>query len=67
VSSYEDIVGNTKFIPLLDDNTIKEASKVKKVVFCTGQVWLDVNERREKLGIHNEVAIIRVEQLAPLD
>jgi len=67
VSTHEEITGETKFQPILDDKSISQPAKVKKVVFCTGQVWLDVNERREKLGIKDEIAIIRVEQLAPLD
>lgn len=52
---------------MLDDKFIKDASKVKKLVFCTGQVWIDIHERREALSVQDEVAIVRLEQLAPLD
>lgn len=67
VSNKDEIIGNTKFQPILDDKFITDSSKVKKLVFCTGQVWIDIHERRESLGVADEVAIVRVEQLAPLD
>ena len=38
--------------------------KVERVLFCTGKVYYDLLERREKLG-RNDVAILRLEQLYP--
>jgi len=38
--------------------------KVKRVIFCSGQVYYDLNEARTKEN-RNDIAIVRVEQLAP--
>jgi 2-oxoglutarate dehydrogenase E1 component len=38
--------------------------KVKRVVLCSGKVYYDLFEEREKRGI-KDVAIIRIEQLFP--
>ena len=38
--------------------------KIRRVVFCSGQVYYDLEAERTKRGA-NDVAIIRVEQLAP--
>jgi len=39
-------------------------SQVRKVVYCSGQVYYNLEAKREKEG-HNDVAIVRVEQIAP--
>jgi len=52
---------------VLDDKFITDNKKVKKLVFCTGQVWIDIHEQRTKRELADEVAIVRLEQLAPLD
>ena len=41
-----------------------DASKVDRVVFCSGKVYFELLERRRKEGQDN-VALIRVEQLYP--
>ena len=38
--------------------------KIRRVVFCSGQVYYDLVQEREKRGI-NDIAIMRVEQLSP--
>lgn len=40
---------------------------VKRVVMCSGKVWYDLHAEREKRGLDKagEVALVRVEQLAP--
>lgn len=38
--------------------------KVRRVVLCSGQVYYDLEARRERDG-HNDVAILRVESLCP--
>ncbi|BDA47181.1 2-oxoglutarate dehydrogenase, mitochondrial [Coccomyxa sp. Obi] len=37
----------------------------KRLVFCSGKVYYELAAGREKAGTQNEVAIVRVEQLAP--
>ncbi|MCB1386104.1 MAG: 2-oxoglutarate dehydrogenase E1 component [Nitratireductor sp.] len=48
------------------DEVIKLASdsKIRRVVLCTGKVYYDLYEEREKRGV-NDVYLLRVEQLYP--
>ena len=67
VSSLEDMGPGTEFIRVLDetDPEIKEnASEVKTLVFCTGQIYYELLAEREKLG-RTDVALVRLEQIAP--
>lgn len=64
VSPIESLA-NGKFEELYDDVSIKDASKVEKVVFCSGKLYYDLDEERQK-NPNDKVAIIRVEQLYPL-
>jgi 2-oxoglutarate dehydrogenase E1 component len=41
-----------------------QPDKIKKVIFCAGQVYYDLDNARTKEKI-NDVALIRVEQLCP--
>ena len=43
---------------------LKEDNKIKRVVLCSGKVYFDLYEEREKRGI-DDVYILRVEQLYP--
>jgi len=65
--SYSDISEFTegRFKEVIDDATIEDASKVKKVLMCSGKVYFDLEERRQKEN-RTDVAIVRVEQLYPL-
>ena len=40
------------------------AARVRKVILCSGQVYYDLVDERKKRGI-NDIAICRIEQLAP--
>ncbi len=44
----------------------KEPEKVKKVIFCTGKIYYELADEREKTVTDGSVAIMRVEQLYPL-
>jgi 2-oxoglutarate dehydrogenase E1 component len=52
------------FREVLPDTTVA-AKDVKRVVLCTGKVYYDLEEAREKEKIKN-VALVRIEQLHPL-
>ncbi|MEM7183109.1 MAG: 2-oxoglutarate dehydrogenase E1 component [Spirochaetota bacterium] len=53
------------FQEVLDDaEAAKAAKKVKRVLFCSGKVYYDLLEEKEK-GKRSDVAIIRIEQLYP--
>lgn len=53
------------FKEIYDDSSITDPSSVKKVIMCSGKVYFDLEERRQKEN-HTGVAIIRLEQLYPL-
>jgi 2-oxoglutarate dehydrogenase E1 component len=52
------------FRELIDDADADPAL-VRKIVFCSGKVYYDILEEKEKTGKH-DVALIRLEQLYPL-
>jgi 2-oxoglutarate dehydrogenase E1 component len=51
------------FKEVIEDNV--NAGSVKKVLFCSGKIYFDLEERRTK-DKRDDVAIIRVEQIYPL-
>ncbi|MFI8827752.1 multifunctional oxoglutarate decarboxylase/oxoglutarate dehydrogenase thiamine pyrophosphate-binding subunit/dihydrolipoyllysine-residue succinyltransferase subunit [Streptomyces sp. NPDC053431] len=52
------------FRPVIGDTTVNPAD-VRKVVFCAGKVYYDLEAERQKRG-DTETAIIRLERLYPL-
>ena len=73
VSNIEDFGKNKTFHRILTDLAdikeynlikLKEDKKIKKVILCTGKIYFDLIENREKLK-NNEIYIIRIEQLYP--
>jgi 2-oxoglutarate dehydrogenase E1 component len=62
VSSLKDFTGGG-FQEVIDDSKIN-AKDVKKVVFCSGKIYYDLEEGREKAGAE-DVAVVRIEQLYP--
>jgi len=65
-SSLEDMDENTQFKPLIADlNPARVADdKVRKIIFCSGQVYYDLEAERAAHG-HNDVVICTVESLCP--
>ncbi|MBP7063457.1 2-oxoglutarate dehydrogenase E1 component [Ferrovibrio sp.] len=49
---------------LWDDNQPSADEKIKRVILCTGKVYYDLFEEREKRGLKDTV-ILRIEQLYP--
>ena len=66
-ASYSKISEFTEggFTEVYDDVTNKDAAAIKKVLMCSGKIYFDLAERREKEN-RDDVAIIRLEQLYPL-
>ncbi|RUM96226.1 2-oxoglutarate dehydrogenase E1 component [Pseudaminobacter arsenicus] len=73
VSTIAELSGESSFHRLLWDDaqypgkdTVKLArdSKIRRVVLCSGKVYYDLYEEREKRGI-NDIYLLRVEQLYP--
>ena len=65
VSSIEDFGPGTRFQEVLDDPTVEDASKVKRVLLCSGKVYFDLAKHQQEHE-RSDVAIIRLEQLFPL-
>ncbi|MFF4120712.1 multifunctional oxoglutarate decarboxylase/oxoglutarate dehydrogenase thiamine pyrophosphate-binding subunit/dihydrolipoyllysine-residue succinyltransferase subunit [Streptomyces sp. NPDC001714] len=53
-----------QFRPVIGDASVDPAA-VRKVVFCTGKVYYDLEAERQKRGV-TDTAIIRLERLYPL-
>lgn len=67
VSKAEDFTGKTTFHRILWDGareSLAQPKDIKRVVLCSGKVYYDLFEEREKRGIKN-VVILRLEQLYP--
>ncbi len=52
------------FQTVIPDSGDLTASKVKRMVLCSGKVYYDLVKKREEKG-HDDVAIVRIEQLYP--
>lgn len=65
--SYSDLSEFTigGFKEVLDDSNVKDSSAIKKVLMCSGKIYFDLEEKRQKEN-RTDVAIIRIEQLYPL-
>ena len=73
VSTFEDFGPESSFHRLLWDSAETETdapvqlvpdNEIKRLVLCSGKVYYDLYEEREKRGI-NEIYLMRVEQLYP--
>ena len=53
------------FKEIYDDINVANAAVVKKVLMCSGKIYFDLEERRQKEK-RNDIAIVRLEQLYPL-
>ena len=73
VSSADDFVKDTSFHRVLPDRAytseyglikLKRDNQIKKVVVCSGKIYFDLVDAREKTK-NNEVVFIRLEQIYP--
>jgi 2-oxoglutarate dehydrogenase E1 component len=67
VSTAADFTGDTTFHRFLWDgakDTLEKPSGIKRIVMCSGKVYYDLFEEREKRGIKN-VMLLRLEQFYP--
>ncbi len=66
ISKKEDFLQGTTFQPMLTDPLADKMLKedVSRVIFCSGKVYYDLLEAREKVP-HHRVALVRIEQLYP--
>ena len=73
ISNISEFVSKSTFHRILEDDAyvkankliqIKKDNKVKKVVMCSGKIYYDLIEERERVK-NNEVIFVRLEQLYP--
>ncbi len=67
VSLVSDLTGKSTFHRVLWDDAkedLKAPSKIKRVILCSGKVYYDLYEEREKRGL-KDIEIFRLEQLYP--
>ena len=73
VSTLNEMSGESSFHRLLWDDAqynkdegikLQKDAKIRRVVLCTGKVYYDLYEEREKRGI-DDIYLLRVEQLYP--
>ncbi|XP_077585510.1 2-oxoglutarate dehydrogenase-like, mitochondrial isoform X1 [Stigmatopora nigra] len=66
-SSFEDLAKGTKFKRLIPDDGLssQNAPLVRRLIFCTGKVFYDLNKERRRQNLEKDVAIVRLEQISP--
>jgi 2-oxoglutarate dehydrogenase E1 component len=63
ISSLEDL-SEGEYKTVIPDTELTDASKVRRVVFCSGKIYFELAAARRERGI-DDVAIVRLEQLYP--
>ena len=68
-SSFDEMVEGTSFKRLYPEDGVaaENPDQVKKLIFCTGKVYYELVKEREKLGIEEQLAISRIEQVISFD
>ena len=64
VSTIEELAEG-RFQEVIDDTAV-DAKQVDTVAYCSGKIYYDLLEEREKIGGASNIALVRVEQLFPL-
>ncbi|KAG1472116.1 hypothetical protein G6F56_001733 [Rhizopus delemar] len=65
VSSLEDMGPGTQFQTVLGDSSVKNKNEIEKVVFVSGKFYYDLLKERERRGLKNRMALVRIEELSP--
>lgn len=63
VSSVKDF-SDGKFEEVIDDVTATNTANIKRIAFCSGKIYYDLIEAKQKEGA-DDIAIVRIEQLYP--
>lgn len=64
MSSVADFEPTTGFREIYGDANIKDASKVKRMLLCTGKIYYDLLQKQRD-SKREDVAIVRIEQIYP--
>lgn len=63
--SHIDAFTTGGFQEVIDDSTVITASKVKRVLLCSGKVYYELSDKQQADG-RTDVAVVRLEQIYPL-
>ncbi len=61
-----DELANGSFQRIIPDSTGRGGADIKRVILCSGKIYYELDQKREDLR-RDDVAILRVEQLYPLE
>jgi len=66
-SSFDDMVEGSRFQRIIPEAgaASNNADTVKKLLYCSGKVYYELNKEREKKDLDSQIAITRVEQISP--
>lgn len=66
IEDFDDVADHTRFLRTIPDTNrnLVAPEKVRRIVFCSGKVYYDLAAFRDKHNV-NDVAVVRIEQLAP--
>merc|ERR1712178_656450 len=66
-SDLSEMAEGTEFKRIIEDPKCQEnPEKCKRIIFCTGKVYIDIEDERKKRGFDDgTVAVVRIEQIAP--
>lgn len=53
------------FQEAIPDKTINDPKKTKRAILCTGKIYYELLDEKEKHKLNDDIAIIRVEQIYP--
>ena len=54
-----------RFMEVIDDATV-QSKEVDTIVLCSGKIYYDILEQKEKRAAGKNIALVRIEQLYPL-
>ena len=67
-SNLDDFAPGSKFQPVLIDPircSSPNSDNLKRIIFCSGKIYYDLVAKREERGLQANVALLRLEELAP--
>jgi len=66
-SPVEDFLTGESFRRVITDEgkVVENAENVKRIVFCTGKVFVDIHRARAEAKKDDQIAVVRVEQICP--
>uniref|UniRef100_H2ZNK1 2-oxoadipate dehydrogenase complex component E1 n=1 Tax=Ciona savignyi TaxID=51511 RepID=H2ZNK1_CIOSA len=66
-SSFDEMLPGTEFQRIIPENgpAAQNPEKCRRIIFCTGKVYYEILKERSDRGLVEDVAITRIEQIAP--